>query len=121
MAEQSLADQVKSEIQSLQSSVGDLQSSTRLADIRDRVEDLDSKVSGLNRRIKELRDLGYAFEKGMEEAAAGFEKEWSDRVPDIKSQADREARILESTLRPLDARVSALAGKSGSLEPSSQK
>jgi predicted nucleic acid-binding Zn-ribbon protein len=114
MAEQSLADQLKSEIQSLQSTIGDLQSSTRLVDIRDRVEDLDSKLSGLDRRIKKLRDLGYAFEKGMEETAVGFQKEWSDRVPEIKSQAEREARILETTLRPLDARVSALAGKIGS-------
>lgn len=113
MAEQSLADQVKSEIQSLQSTVGDLQSLTRMADIRDRVEDLDTKVGGLDRRIKDLRDRGYAFDKGMEEAAAGYKNEWSDRVPEIQSQVERESRILESTLRPLDARVSTLAGKTG--------
>ncbi len=40
MASQSLADQVKSDIQSMQSSLRELQSSVRLTEIRDSVEDL---------------------------------------------------------------------------------
>ncbi len=74
MAEQSLAEQVQNEIQSLQSTLGDLHSSVRLTDIHDRVEDLGSTVSGLDRRIESLRQGGYAFEKELEGQAKDLAK-----------------------------------------------
>jgi predicted nucleic acid-binding Zn-ribbon protein len=114
MAEQSLAEQIKSEIQSLQSAVEDLQSTARLADIRDSVEDLDGEVSGLSRRINSLRDKGYAFEKSLEETATDFHQEWIKKAPRIRSQIEKEAGVLERSLRPLDAKMSELAGKSAS-------
>ena len=49
MSDQSLAEQVKNDIQSLQSSLRDLQTSVRLTDIRDSVEDLGTSVNGMDR------------------------------------------------------------------------
>ncbi|NQS92524.1 MAG: hypothetical protein HQ574_08960 [Chloroflexi bacterium] len=110
MANQSLAEQVKSEIRSLQSSVGDLHSSVRMTDIRDRVEDLTTSVNGMDRRIKSLREGGYAFEKELEKMAADFEKEWRGITPNLEAQIEQEASNLERSLRPLETQITQLAG-----------
>ena len=114
MAEQSLAEQIKSEIRDLQSAVEDLQSTARLTDIRDGVEDLGGAVNGLERRIKSLRDKGYAFEKSLEKTAAGFQREWSKKAPLVRGLIEKEAGVLERSLRPLDTKMVELAGKSAS-------
>ena len=110
MPTQSLAEQVKSELQSLQSTVRDLQSSVRMTDIRDRVEDLGTSINGMDRRIKSLRERGYAFERELEKMAADFEREWKGIVPGLEAQIEQEASGLERTLRPLDTQVIQLAG-----------
>lgn len=110
MSEQSLAEQVQNEIQSLQSSLGDLQSSVRLTDIRDRVEDLGSTVSGLDRRIESLRESGYAFEKELEGQAWDHVREWNKIAPGLEREIDTEASNLEEALRPLESQLSSLAG-----------
>ena len=110
MATQSLAEQVKSEIRSLQSSVGDLHSSVRMTDIRDRIEDLSSSVNGMDRRIKSLREGGYAFEKELEKMAADFEKEWRGIAPNLELQIDQEASNLQRSLRPLETQITQLTG-----------
>ncbi len=113
MTDQSLAEQVKSEIQSLQSTLGDLQSSVRLTDIRDRVEDLGSSVGGLDRRIESLREGGYAFGKEMEGQAKDLLKEWNKIAPGLEREIEREANILENALRPLESQLGLLAGDQG--------
>ena len=113
MADQSLAEQVQNEIQSLQSTVGDLQSSVRLTDIRDRVEDLGSTVSGLDRRIESLREKGYAFEKKMEGQTQDLVKEWNKIAPGLLRQIESEAKSLEDDLRPLESQLGLLAGDRG--------
>jgi len=113
MAEQSLAEQVQSEIKSLQSTLGDLQSSVRLTDIRDRVEDLGSTVSGLDRRIESLREGGYAFEKEMEGQAKDLVREWNKIAPGLEREIESEANILENALRPLESQLGLLAGERG--------
>jgi phage shock protein A len=113
MAEQSLAEQVQSEIQSLQSTLGDLQSSVRLTDIRDRVEDLGSTVRGLDRRIESLREGGYAFEKELEGLAKDLVGEWNKIAPGLEREIEKEARSLEEALRPLETQLSLLAGDQG--------
>ena len=121
MAEQSLAEQVQSEIKSLQSTLGDLQSSARLTDIRDRVEDLGSTVSGLDRRIESLRVGGYAFEKEMEGQAKDLVKEWNKIAPGLKREIESEANILENALRPLESQLGLLAGERGTPETLSSR
>ena len=113
MSDQSLAEQVQNEIQSLQSTLGDLQSSVRLTDIRDRVEDLGSTVSGLDRRIESLREGGYAFEKELEGQAKDFLKEWNKIAPGLEREIKSEADSLEEALRPLDSQLNLLAGDRG--------
>jgi len=95
MSNQSLAEQVKNDIQSLQSSLRDLQSSVRMTDIRDSLEDLSTSVNGMDRRIESLRERGYAFEKELEEMAADFEKEWAGIATKLEAQIEKEARVLE--------------------------
>ncbi len=114
MSNQSLAEQVKNDIQSLQSSLRDLQSSARMTDIRDSVEDLGTSVNGMDRRIKSLRERGYAFEKDLEGMAADFEEEWSGIAPNLEAQIEKEANRMERSLRPLETQVAQLAGESGS-------
>jgi len=113
MSDQSLAEQVKNDIQSLQSSLRDLQTSVRLTDIRDSVEDLGTSVNGMDRRIKSLRERGYAFEKELEEKAADFEKEWAGIAPKLEAQIEKEASSLERSLRPVETQITGLAGESG--------
>jgi len=113
MSEQTLAEQVQSEIQSLQSTLGDLQSSVRLTDVRDRVEDLGSTVGGLDRRIESLREGGYAFEKELEGQARDLAREWSKIVPGLEREIESEANVLEEAIRPLESQLSLLAGDRG--------
>jgi len=120
MTDQNLAEQVKNDISSLQSSMRELQSSVRLTEIRDRVEDLGTDVKGLDERIKSLRESGYAFEKELENRAAEFEKDWFGIVPGLESQIERETRGLKRSLSPLESRITSVAGDSShpvSLKP----
>lgn len=110
MADQSLAEQIKSDIQRMQSSLSDLQSSARLADIRDRVEDLSVTVRGLDQRVASLRERGYAFEKDLESQAVDFARDWIRVEPGIKSKINSEAQKLESALRPLESQLTQLVG-----------
>jgi hypothetical protein len=113
MTDQSLAEQVQNEIQSLQSTLGDLHSSVRLTDIRDLAEDLGSTVSGLDRRIESLRQGGYAFEEELEEQAKDLVKEWKQIAPGLEREIDNEANNLVEALRPLESQLSLLAGDRG--------
>ena len=113
MSTQSLSEQVKSDIRSLQSSLSELQNSVRLTEIRDSVEDLQTSVGGMLQRIKSLRERGYAFEKDLEDKATNFADEWRKIEPNLKAQMDKEARALGNSLRPLDREITQLAAQSG--------
>lgn len=113
MSTDSLADQVRSEIQRLQSDLRDLQDRVRLSSIRDQVEDLQTAVSGMDQQIASLRSRGYAFEKELEGKAADFAVQWAKIAPKLESQLEREAQNMERSLRPLETQIAALAGKSG--------
>ena len=120
MSDQSLAEQVKNDIQSLQSSVRDLQTSVRMTEILDSVEDLGTSVNGMDRRIKSLREHGYAFEKELEEMAADFEKEWAGIAPKLEAQIEKEARVMEAILAPVGDADHAVGGrKQGAGSPAS--
>lgn len=113
MSNQSLADQVRSDIQSLQSSLRELQDSVRLSAIRDSVEDMQTSVNGMDQRIASLRELGYAFEKELERKAEDFTAQWADIAPKLESQIEKESQALSRSLRPIEAQIVELAGKSG--------
>ena len=112
MSNQDLTEQVKSDIQSLQSSLRDLQTSVRMTDIRDSVEDLGTSVNGLDQRIQSLRERGYAFEKDLKGKAAEFEKDWGKTAPKLEAQIKKEEMALAQSLRPLETQITGLAGTS---------
>ena len=112
MTEQNLAQQVKNDIQSLQTSLRDLQGSVRMTDFIDRIEDLGSEVKGLDQRIKSLRGLGYAFERELEGKAVDFNKEWIKIQPGLKSRVEKESQELQRSLKPLENQITAVAGDS---------
>ena len=89
MSNQSLAEQLKNDIRSLQSDLNGLEDGVRMSDIRDRVEDLESSVYGMDRQIESLRSRGYAFEKSLEAKAVEFAEEWRGIAPNIKNQIAR--------------------------------
>ncbi len=113
MSNESLADQIRSDIDSLQSSLRDLQDAVRLSNIRDNVEDLQTTVNGMDQRIASLRSRGYAFEKELEGKAADFAEQWAKLAPNINSQLERDAQSLSRSLRPIETQIVELAGKSG--------
>lgn len=113
MSNESLTDQIRSDIQSLQSSLRNLQDTVRLSDLRDNVEDLQTTVSSMGQRIASLRERGYAFEKDLEGKAADFTAQWADLAPNINRQIQRESQSFERALRPLETQIVELAGKSG--------
>ncbi len=114
MTTQSLAEEVKSDIRSLQASLRELQGSVRMTDIRDSVEDLQTSVNGMDQRIASLRERGYAFEKDLEEKAADFAEQWMGIAPKVEAQIAREASSLERSLRPIETQITSLAGKTAS-------
>ncbi len=114
MSNNSLADQIRSDIQSLQSDLRALQDGVRLSSVRDSVEDLQTSVNGMEQRIKSLRSRGYAFEKDLEGKAADFAAQWAELAPNIQRQIERDAQSLSRSLRPLEAQIVALAAKNGS-------
>ena len=63
-------------------------------------------------KYKSLREQGYAFEKDLEEQAKDFVKEWREIAPELEIQIDKETRGLVSSLRPLETRITQLAGDS---------
>lgn len=112
MAEKSRAEQTREMIQDLKDNLEEFQTSVRLADIRDSVEDLGSSVKGLGRRIIDLREKGYAFEKELETTAADLERDWAGIAPELESQIEKEAAALIRSLRPLETQIHSLEGES---------
>ena len=113
MSNESLADQIRNDISSLQSSLRDLQDAVRLSDVRDSIEDLQTDVSGMDQRIASLRSAGYAFEKNLEGKAEDFAAQWADLAPNINRQLERDTQSLRRDLRPIETQIVELAGKSG--------
>ncbi|NOY97758.1 MAG: hypothetical protein GXP40_00940 [Chloroflexi bacterium] len=114
MTTQSPVEQLRSDINALQSSLRELQNAVRLSSIRDNVEDLQTTVNGMDQRIAALRERGYAFEKELENQAADFAQQWAALAPGITRQIETQAAKLEASLRPLETQITQLATQAGS-------
>ncbi len=113
MSNQSLAEKVRSSIRNLSSDARELRRKVKLSDIRDEIEDLQNDVEGMPQRIKSLRERGYVFEANLENQAESFIERWEGIAPALQEQLSREARTLERIFRPLDKKITELAGQSG--------
>ena len=105
MTTPSPAQQIASEISSLQSQIGDLQDKVRLNDARDSVEDLQTTLDGMPQRIASLRTKGYVFGKDMENRAQTFARSWAQLQPGLLAQLNSQSAALTSALRPLELQL----------------
>ena len=103
------AQQIASEISSLQSKVSSLQKSVRLTDARDGIEDLQVKISSSAQRIAVLRQKGYVFEKVLEEQAKSLVQQWSRLYPTLNQQINIQASNLQASIKPIEAKMSQLS------------
>jgi hypothetical protein len=112
MATTDPAQQIASDISSLQSKVGDLQQSVRLAKTRDAVGDLQTTVNGLPQRIASMRTRGYVFEKDMEAQAQAFIQSWALLYPNLQAQLNMQSNTLVNSLRPIEMQMPQLIAAS---------
>ena len=109
MATPNPAQQIASDISSLQSKVSELQGSVRLAKVRDTIEDLQTSLNNLAQRIATLRTRGYVFEKDMENQAQAFVESWALLYPNLQSQINLQSTTLVNSLRPIEMQMPQLA------------
>jgi hypothetical protein len=102
MSTQDPVQELKKEIDAIQSSVNSLHSKVRLSDVRDSVEDLQTRISNLPAKVKDLRARGYPFEKGLESKATDFAAQWPPVQARVLTEIDRQALALERALAPLE-------------------
>lgn len=95
-------EELKKEIDSVQSSINSLHSKVRLSDVRDSVEDLQTDIANLPARIKDLRARGYPFDKALESRAADFDGQWAALRARVLAEIDQQALTLERSLRPVE-------------------
>jgi len=108
MATPNPAQQIASEISSLQGQVSRLQDAVRLNRVRDAVEDTQTNINGMPQRIANLRQGGYAFEKELESQAADFMRQWGSLHPSLVSQINAQSTTLQTALRPIEAQMARL-------------
>jgi hypothetical protein len=110
MTTPSPAEQIASEISSLQTKIGWMQDSARLKSALDTVEDLQTSVNGMQQRIAGMRTKGYVFEKDLEAQAADFVRQWSQLHPSIITQINMQSSSLQGSLRSIEIKMNQLNG-----------
>jgi predicted nucleic acid-binding Zn-ribbon protein len=112
MTTPSPAQEIASDISSLQSKIGSLQESARMTKTRDAVEDLQTNVNNMAQRIANLRTRGYVFEKDLEGQAQAFVESWALLYPNLQAQINSQSNILVNALRPIELQMPQLASAS---------
>jgi hypothetical protein len=112
MTTPSPAEEFSSDLSSLRMNINSLQEKARLNNASDAVEDLHTSVNGLARRIADLRQRGYVFEKELEQQAVGFVAQWAQIHPEVIAQINQQIPTLQAALRPLESQLAQLAGRS---------
>jgi len=114
MTTPSPAQEIASEISSLQSKINSLQQSVRLTKARDAVEDLQTTVNGMAQRVATLRTRGYFFEKDLENQAQSFVESWALLYPNLQVQINMQSSVLINSLRPIEMQMPQLAAAASS-------
>ncbi|MFZ6026608.1 MAG: hypothetical protein ACOYYS_02735 [Chloroflexota bacterium] len=109
------AEQLASDIRSLQYDVDSLQREVKLSAVRDTIEDLDNQVTGLKQRIAETRRRGYAFGKGLEDKATDLVRRWQATRPSLQAQINQQVTGLESAMRSVEAQMTQLAARASNV------
>lgn len=103
------AEQMKQDIASARSDLNSLIEKAKLNDIRNEFSELDNAIFGLPTRVQKIRERNYAFDKILEPHTLEIQKQWGLRRGGIQSHITFEANNLQTYLRPLESRVSALS------------
>ena len=110
------AEQLRTSYGQLQMSISSLQTKIHMSDARDALEDFDTKINGLPQAVKNLRARKYAFEAVLESQAEEFRQRWATTQPSVVMFIDQQATQLEYAIRPIEAKMSYLAGQMGNPE-----
>ena len=105
MSQQPLADQVASDIRSLQSEVNALQAKVRLSGLRDQVGNLETTSTGLSQAARDLRTAGYVFEKDLEEQATDLAQRWARLSPQVSQQIESQSARLQMDMGPIEGQM----------------
>lgn len=120
MSTQDPVQELKKEIDAIQSSINSLHAKVRLSDARDSVEDLQTRIANLPAKVKDLRARGYPFEKGLESKASDFAAQWATMQARVLAEIGQQAMILERALGPVEEdlrRLVAQASMPGVAQP----
>ncbi|MBN1302867.1 MAG: hypothetical protein JXA13_00425 [Anaerolineales bacterium] len=103
------SEEITSAINSLQSKLRILQETVQLTNIRDTVEDMLTTVNNLDKRVTDLRNKGYAFNKNLEDQAENYRKQWEKLYPPIEKQITAQVSVLRTAFDPLELQMRQLA------------
>lgn len=103
-------EQLKREIDSIGRAINSLHAKVRLAELRDAVEDLQTNIANLPNKVRDLRVLGYPFEKGLEEQVSDLAQQWASLQPMVLAQIEQQTIALELALRPVEEQFRRLIG-----------
>ena len=100
-----LAEQLQSEISSLDWELSRLRSGALLSDLKDEVEDISSQIAQLPLSIEKIRSRGYAFKSDLERRAEILKEQWQELLPRVQGEIDRQSRLLSSALANAEREV----------------
>jgi predicted nucleic acid-binding Zn-ribbon protein len=109
------AEELASQIQSLQAQMSDLEKNAWLTNIRDNIGELQTTIQSFAQKISELRSRGYVFGKDFETRAANFINQWTQVSPNVTAQIEQQSSQLQSSLAPLRNQTSQLVSISGNV------
>lgn len=101
-------EELRKDIESAKRDFNSLLSDSSLNSVRDEFSDIDTKIANLGLRIQKIRDRKYLYNKICEKQGAEYQKQWATKKFTIQNRIETEARNLQTTIRPLEMRVSGL-------------
>ena len=108
MSELMPADDIASEISSLQTRISGMQDSVRLKDSLTAVANLQTTINSLPQVLAKLRSKGYVFEKSLELQAGNFVTQWAQLYPTLIGKINTESAGLQAALQTAEGRMTQL-------------
>lgn len=105
------AEQLASDIDSLQSEINSLQHQVKLSGLHDTIEDLNNEITSLKRHVQNLRDRGYVFEKGLEGQVTDLTQRWQKTRPPLQAKLKELSNGMETAMRAVESQMTQLATK----------
>jgi hypothetical protein len=110
---QSPAQKLSEEINSLQSKINSLQDDVRLARLRDEMGTLENLIEGLPQQMLDLRSRGYVFENELEGKVENLKQRWAAQRALVIQQITRQANLLDLDMRQVETTLSQVTSRAG--------